>query len=82
MKNKICDVWIKRTAQLIVVFAILLFLFGSGCRSVSPKLQDEYIRPGLSKGMCNVFDKYRQSIPEIMAEGETSYNKHKVKLNC
>ena len=82
MKNKICDVWIKRTAQLIVVFAILLFLFGSGCRSASPKLQDEYIRPSLSQGMCNVFDKYRQSIPEIMAEGETSYNKHKVKLNC
>jgi len=58
----------KRTAQLIVVFAILLALFGSGCRSVSPRLQDEYIRPGLSEGMCRVFAKYRQRIPEIMAE--------------
>ncbi len=63
-----CNIWKKCAAQLIVVFAILLVLSGSGCNTISPKLQDEYIRPGLSQGMCGVFDKYRQSIPKIMAE--------------
>ena len=63
-----CDICKKLTTQLIVVFAILLVLFGSGCNTISPKLQDEYIRPGLSQGMYSVFDKYRQRIPEIMAE--------------
>jgi len=50
---------------LIVVFAILLT---SGCNQISPKLQDEYIRPGLSTGMYGVFDKYRQFFPEVMAK--------------
>ncbi len=68
MKNESCNIWTKRTAQLIVVFTILLISFGSGCNTISPKLQDEYIRPGLGEGMCRVFDKYRQYIPEIMAE--------------
>jgi len=68
VRSQSCDIWKKRTAQLIVVFAILLVLFGSGCSSVSPKLQDEYIRPGLSQGMYSFFDKHRQSIPKIMAE--------------
>ena len=68
MKNESCNIWTKRTAQLIVVFVVLLVLFGSGCNTISPKLQDEYTRPGLSQGMRGVFDKYRQSIPEKMAE--------------
>jgi CubicO group peptidase (beta-lactamase class C family) len=58
----------KRAAELIVVFAILLVFFGSGCNTINPKLQDEYIRPGLSQGMCSVFEKYRQLIPKTMAE--------------
>jgi CubicO group peptidase (beta-lactamase class C family) len=58
----------KRAAQLIVIFAILFVLFGSGCNTISPKLQDEYIRPGLSQRMHSVFDEYRQRIPEIMSE--------------
>jgi len=58
----------KRAIQIIIIFALLLVLFGSGCCSVSPKLQDEYIRPGLSQGMCSVFDKYRQFFPEIMTK--------------
>ena len=62
------NIWIKRTVQLIVVFAILLVFFGSGCNSVSPKLQDEYMRPGLKQGMYSVFDKYRRLYPEMMAE--------------
>ena len=70
MINEFCNIWTRRIAQLIVVFAILLVLFCSGCNTISPKLQDEYIRPDLSKGMCRVFDKYRQRIPEIMAEDE------------
>jgi len=41
MKNKSCNVWNKRTAQLIVVFAILLVLFGSGCSVPVPKLTPE-----------------------------------------
>ena len=68
MTNESCDIWNKRIAQLIVVFAILLILLGSGCSSVSPKLQDEYIRPGLSQGMYSFFDKYRQLYPEMMAK--------------
>ena len=68
MTSQSCDIWNKCTAQLIVVFAILLVLFCSGCNTISPKLQDEYIRPDLSQGMCRVFDKYRQRIPEIMSE--------------
>jgi CubicO group peptidase (beta-lactamase class C family) len=58
----------KRATQLLVVLAILLVLFASSCDTISPKLQDEYIRPGLSAGMCGVFDKYRQFFPKIMAK--------------
>ena len=65
MKNESSDIWTKHTAQLIVVFAILFVFFGSGCNTISPKLQDEYIRPGLSQGMCDVFDEYKQSIPKL-----------------
>ncbi|MFC1792918.1 serine hydrolase domain-containing protein, partial [Planctomycetota bacterium] len=68
MTSQSCNIWTKRIAQLIAVFAILLVLFGSGCGSVSPKLQDEYIRPGISPGMCGVFDKYRQLFPEVMVK--------------
>jgi len=45
--------------RFIVVFTILLVLFASSCNTINSKLQDEYIRPGLSQGMCGVFDKYR-----------------------
>jgi CubicO group peptidase (beta-lactamase class C family) len=58
----------KRTINIIIIFALLLVLFGAGCNSVSPKLQDEYIRPGLSQEMHSVFDKYRQLIPRAMSE--------------
>ena len=68
MKNESCKIWNKRPAQLIGIFAILLVFFGPGCNTISPKLQDEYIRPGLSQGMCSVFDKYRQHFPKRMAE--------------
>jgi len=61
----------KRTAQLIAIFTILSVLFSSGYNSVSPKLQDEYIRPGFSQGMRTVFDKYRQSIPKAMTKAKT-----------
>ena len=68
MKNKSCNIWKKCAAQLIVILAILLVLFGSGCNTINPKLQDEYIRPGLSQEMHSVFDKYRQLIPKKMAQ--------------
>jgi len=58
----------KHVTQLIAVFGLLLVFFGSGCNTTSPKLQDEYIRPGLSQGMCSVFDKYRQFFPEVMVK--------------
>ncbi|MBN1125207.1 MAG: beta-lactamase family protein [Sedimentisphaerales bacterium] len=58
----------KLIIRFIFVVVILLVTFVCGCNSVSPKLQDEYIRPDLSQGMRNVFDKYRQSIPKIMVE--------------
>ena len=68
MKNESCNIWKKCTAQLIVVFAILFVFFDSGCNTISPKLQDEYIRPGLSQGMYSVFDKYHQYFPEVMVK--------------
>ena len=68
MINASSKIWKKYTAQLIIVFAILLVLFGSGCNIISPKLQDEYIRGGLSQGMHSFFDKYRQLYPEMMAK--------------
>ncbi|MHC4436639.1 MAG: serine hydrolase domain-containing protein [Planctomycetota bacterium] len=68
MINESCNIWTKRTAQLIVVFAILLVFFSSGCNTISPKLHDEYVRPGLSQGMHHVFDKYRPLISKVMAE--------------
>jgi len=43
-------------------------LYISGCKTISPKLQDEYIRPGLSQGMYLVFEKYRQFFPEVMVK--------------
>jgi CubicO group peptidase (beta-lactamase class C family) len=63
-----CDIWKKHTARLIVVFTLLLVLFDSGCKTVSPKLQDEFIRLDLSQGMCRVFDENRQSIQKFMMD--------------
>ncbi len=68
MKNEICTIWNKQPVQLIILYALLLVLFGSGCNTISPKSQDEYIRPGLSQGMHSVFDKYRPLTSEMMAE--------------
>ena len=53
---------------LVVTLSILLLLFDSGCNSISPKLQDECIRPGLTQAMCVVLNKYRQFFPEIMVK--------------
>jgi hypothetical protein len=41
MKNASSKIWKKSTAQLIVIFAILLVLFGSGCSVPVPKLTPE-----------------------------------------
>ncbi len=68
MKNESCNIWKKHVTQLIAVFGLLLVFFGSGCNSVSPKLQDEYVRPGLSDGFYDVFGKYRQYFPEVMVK--------------
>jgi CubicO group peptidase (beta-lactamase class C family) len=62
----------KLLCTFVVTLNILLVLFGSGCKSISPKLQDEYIRPGLSEGMYGVFDKYRQFFPEVMVKDKIS----------
>jgi len=58
----------KLVSSTIVTVCILSAITITGCQSVSPKLQDEYIRPGLSQGMHSVFDKYRPLISEMMAE--------------
>ncbi len=54
-------------ATLFLICVLTLVFLASGC-AVSPKLQDEYTKVGLSQGMCGVFDEYRQSIPKMMAE--------------
>lgn len=63
----------KRCGKLLLLSCVLVSVyFISGCSNYSQKLQDEYIRPGLSEGMCRVVDEYRQSIiPETM-------KKHKI----
>jgi hypothetical protein len=63
----------NRCGKLLLLSCVLVSVyFISGCSNYSQKLQDEYIRPGLSEGMCRVFDEYRQSIiPETM-------KKHKI----
>ena len=58
----------KLVTHTIVTVCVLSAITFTGCRSVSPKLHDEYIRPGLSEGMCSVFDKYRQLCPEMMVK--------------
>jgi len=58
----------KLFCTFVFALSILLVFFGSGCNTISPKLQDEYIRPGLSQGMHSVFNKYRPLISEMMAE--------------
>ena len=68
MKSESCNVWNKRIVQLIAVFAILLPLFGSGCTSVSPKLQDESLRVDLGSNDAEIFEEYRESIPAAMRE--------------
>ena len=70
MKNENYNSRKQCTTLLICVFAIILVLFGSGCNIISPKLQDEYMRPGLSEGMRSVFDKYRQLIPKKMTQNK------------
>ncbi len=68
MNKESCNIRTKRTAQFVVAFIILLVLSMSGCKTIRPKLQDEYIRAGLNPGMCGVFNKYRQFLPEVMAK--------------
>ena len=58
----------KLVSSTIVAMSVLSAITITGCRSVSPKLQDEYIRPSLSQGMYSFFDKYRQLFPEMMAK--------------
>lgn len=61
----------KLISSTIVAMSILSAITITGCRSVSPKLQDEYIRPGLNLGMLRVFDEYRQTVSEMMTETKT-----------
>ena len=68
MKNTGSSMRKKHSLPLVALLAILLVFFCSGCSTISPKLQDEYIRPGLSEGMLSVFDKYRQYCPKVMAK--------------
>ena len=58
----------KLVYSTIATVCIMSVITITGCRSVSPKLQDEYIRPDLSEGMYGMFDKYRQLYPEMMVE--------------
>lgn len=54
---------------LLILFCVLTFvLFGSGCNTIKPTIQDQYHRPGLSQGWHEAFEKSRQSIVEGMAE--------------
>ena len=68
MKNESCNIRKKRTVQLIVVFAIGLVFCGSGCNTINPKLQDEYIRTNINQEIHVLFDEYRQSVQKFMAD--------------
>jgi CubicO group peptidase (beta-lactamase class C family) len=58
--------------MLIITFAVISFLafvvLAPSCATVDPKLQSEYIRPGLSQEWHALFDESKQSIAEGMTE--------------
>ncbi len=68
--NMGCIILKKCAAQLIVAFTILMVLFGSGCSTISPKLQDEYRREDLSDGVRKTLDQYRQNIAKKMTKNK------------
>ena len=70
MTNQNCDIEKNHTAQSIAGFVILFVLFGSGCSTIRPKLQDEYRRSGLSDGMSKILDEYRQTIIAKMTKNK------------
>jgi CubicO group peptidase (beta-lactamase class C family) len=68
MTSQSCDIWKKCAAQFIICLAILMVLFGSGCSTISPTLQDEYRRAGLSEGMSETLNQYRQTVITKMSK--------------
>jgi len=68
VKNQSSDVCKGGVSRAIFVLAILPVLCGIGCNSVSPKLQGQYTRVGLSQDIQAVFEEECQSIPKIMSE--------------
>lgn len=70
MKYGRCNICHKCATQLITVFAFLLVLLGSGCKSINPELHEEYVRPGLNQNWHTVFDTYRKSIPKAMNDSK------------
>jgi len=54
----------------VVTLNILLLICITGCRTVSPQVQDEYIRNNLNQEKHVLFDEYRQAVQKVMAEEE------------
>ncbi len=54
----------------VTVLSLLLLMSAMGCRTVNPKLQDEYIRDSLSDGMLAVVNENRQAVQQFMTDAE------------
>lgn len=54
----------------IVTLNILLLISITGCRTMNPQVQDEYIRNNLNQEMHVVFDENRQAVQKFMTEEE------------
>jgi CubicO group peptidase (beta-lactamase class C family) len=53
-----------------IVLAAILIFSNLQCRSINPKLQKEYLKPGTNQKMQEVFDRQTQSIPGMMKESK------------
>ncbi len=58
----------KLSCTTVTILNILLLVSNVGCRTVDPKLQDEYIRDNLSDGMLAVVSENRQAVQQLMTD--------------
>jgi len=60
----------KLFCTFVVTLSILLLISNTGCRTINPQVQDEYIRNNLSEGMLAVVNENRQAVQQLMTDGK------------
>ena len=58
----------KLFCSFVVTLNILFLICNTGCRSVNPKLQGEYIRDSISIGLKTVINDSRQAVQKFMLD--------------